>query len=240
MIFLLLVTACSCFAAYKLDFDGFFIIKKVNVNPTNLIQETYLDSLCRSLLLGRSIFSNLSQQEKIILSEPLVKEVRFLRRYPDCLKVQVEERVPVALVNLGELLPVDSEGFILQLANKNYPLELPILTPRTVAFNGQEENSSRASLNKESLRLLEAALVFRRLAPELLPQVSEFTLNEQGKITLVTLDDGIKVVLGKWVKEENVRYLQWMLGQFARLGEKPVLVDLSFEGQIIVKNKNDS
>ena len=100
------------------------------------------------------------------------------------------------------------------------------------------KNGKRVFLNKESRRLLEAALAFLRLSPEMLPLVREFKLDEKGKVNVITREDEIRVVMGKWIKKENVRYFKWMLGQLKERSEKPVLVDLSYRGQIIVKNKN--
>jgi cell division septal protein FtsQ len=240
LIALLLVTVSSCYAAFRFDLSSYFAIKRITVNKTALIREAYLDSICRSLLLGRSMLSGLGEEKNAIAAEPLVKEVHFSRHFPDCLIVQVEERKPVALVNVGELVPVDMEGIVLPLPDSLISRELPILTPRTPSLASDEEYSNRVRLNREGLRLLEAVLEFRQLAPEMLPLLSEFTLDEQGKITLVTLDDGIKVVMGKWVRKENIRYLQWMLSQLAGRADKPVLIDLSFEGQIILKNRKES
>ncbi|MBN2288080.1 MAG: cell division protein FtsQ/DivIB [Candidatus Glassbacteria bacterium] len=239
LILLLLVTVVSCYAADRLKLYRYFVIKKVTMEQTTFISPAHLDSLCSSILLGASTLSSLSAQRKIIESEPLVKSVRFLRRFPDRLTVQVREREPVALLNVGELLPIDSEGFVLPIDLAVSRLDLPILTPRSAALSLGTEAGAQPRLNRDGRLLLEALLSLKQNSPELLPLVSEFTLNEQGKVTLVTVEDGMRVVLGKWVEPDKLRYLKWMLEQVSGVEEKPALVDLSFEGQIILKKSDE-
>ena len=235
LLLLLLITIFSCYLAFKLQFYKYFTIKQVKLEQTTYISSAYLDSLCAELLLGANTMSSLSFQRKTIEREPLIKRVRFLRRFPDRLTVQIQEREPVALFNVGELLPIDSEGFVLPLDLSAHRLNLPILTPRSVALSLSTEPGVQPSLNRDGRLLLEALLSFKQNTPELLPLISELTLNELGKVTLVTVEEGMRVVLGKWVNPEKLRYVKWMLEQVSQTQEKPVLVDLSFEGQIILK-----
>ena len=216
---LIFATVCSTYAAYKLDINGYFTIKQVEVSRTDFIAGASLDSLCRSLFLGQSMLSNLNDEKRELSRLAFVKNVRCLRRFPDRLRIQVEERRPVALANVGELLPVDPEGYVLPLEIDRYALELPIITPRSVVALYHEEDSGN------------------RLAPEMASRVSEYAINEQGKITIVTMEQGLRVVMGKWVKRSNLDYLKWMLEELASRPDIPELVDLSFEGQIIVKSR---
>ena len=239
VVVLLFATVCSGYAAYKLDINGYFTIKQINVNRTEFIAETGLDSLCRSLFLGQSMLSDLDDEKNELARLTFVKNVRCLRRFPDRIRIQVEERRPVALANVGELLPVDSEGYVLPLDIDRHTLKLPIITSRSVVALYHEESSGMIRLDKEGRQLIQAVMAFNGLAPEMLPRVSEFAINDQGKITIVTMDQGLRVVMGRWVKRKNIDYLKWMLEEFAGRRDIPELVDLSFEGQIVVKSRKD-
>ena len=239
LLLLLLITLLSYYAANKLQLYKYFIIKQVMVEPTIYISAAYLDSICAELLLGANTLSSLSSQRKILEAEPLIKKVHFWRRFPDRLTVRVQEREPVALLNVGELLPIDSEGLVLDLDLSENQFNLPILTPPSVALSFGGKPDAQPRLNRDGLLLLEAILSFKQYSPELLPLISEFTLSERGKVTLVTIDGGMRVILGKWVEPEKLHYLKWMLEQVSRIEEKPALVDLSFEGQIILKKDDE-
>jgi len=239
LLLLLLIALLSYYAANKLQLYKYFIIKQVMVEPTVYISAAYLESMCAELLLGANTLSSLSSQRKILEAEPMIKKVYFWRRFPDRLTVRVQEREPVALFNVGELLPIDSEGVVLDLDLSENRLNLPILTPRSVALSLDREPDAQPRLNRDGLLLLEAILSFKQNSPELLPLISEFTISEHGKVTLVTIKEGMRVVLGKWVEPDKLRYLKWMLEQVSRTEEKPALVDLSFEGQIILKKDDE-
>jgi len=239
LLLMLLVILLSCYAADRFQLYKYFVIKQVKAEQTIFIPPAYLDSVCTELFLGANTLSSLSLQRKILEREPLIKKVHFWRRFPDRLTVRVQEREPVALLNVGELLPIDIEGFVLPLDLSLHRLHLPILTPRSPALSLGTESGFQPRLNRDGRILLEALLSFKKNSPELLPLISEFTLNERGKVTLITLEEGMQVVLGKWVKADKLRYLKWMLEQVSRIEEKPALVDLSFEGQIILKKDSE-
>ncbi len=237
LLLLLALTGLSCYGAERCDLSRYFSVREVSVEPTHRIPAGELLALSREALLGRSMLGGFTGAEAVLRRHPLIKDVSLHRRFPDRVKVVVTEREPVAMLNCGELLPVDNEGYVLPLNDPAACAKLPLLTPRKAAFENLEPGDSRHRLDKDGRMLLETSLAFRRAAPEMLPLISEFTVNSEGKITLVTLNEGVQVVIGKWVRPETVRYLKWMMARLAEGGEiKPQEVDLSFDGQIIVKD----
>ncbi len=235
LLFLFLLFS-SGYAAYQLDVDGYFTLKQIETAQTIYVEPALLDSLCEALFVGRSIFSDLGPAKDALATQPLIKKVRCLRRFPDRLRVQITERRPVALANVGEILPVDDEGYVLPLDISRHRLELPVITPPSAGSVSSDEHTGRMRLNKEGRRLVQAVLCFRDMSPELLGRISEFRINKQSKITLVTMDRGLRVVMGKWVEPKNIDYLRWMFAELDGRDERPSEVDLSFEGQIIVRN----
>ena len=235
LMFMLLLFS-SGYAAYQLDVSGYFSVKSIETAETTYVEPAMLDSLCQSLFVGRSIFSDLGPVREILSSQPLIRSVRCLRRFPDRLRIQVTERRPVALANLGEIMPVDDEGYVLPLDITRHRLELPLITPPSAGSVTVDEKSGRMRLDKQGRRLVQAVLCFKDMSPELLPRISEFGIDSQGKIALVTMDQGLRVVMGKWVEPKNIEYLKWMFAELDNRDDRPVLVDLSFEGQIIVRN----
>ncbi|MFC1537479.1 cell division protein FtsQ/DivIB [Gemmatimonadota bacterium] len=239
LLLLLLIILVSCYAADRLRLYRYFTIKEINLEPTTYVSASYLDSLCSRLFLGASTLTSLSSQKEILEREPLILKVSFRRLFPDRLTVLVRERKPLALLNVGELLPIDDEGMVLPLDLSQHQLNLPILTPRSIALSLDAKPGVQSRINRDGRLLLEALLNIKQNSPELMPLISEFTFNEQGKVTVVTIEEGMRVVLGKWVNSDKLRYLKWMLEQVAETEEKPALVDLSFEGQIILKQNDE-
>jgi len=235
LMFLLLVVS-SGYAAYQLDVGGYFTVRSVETSQTLYVAPAKLDSLCTALFVGKNIFSDLDLAKEQLAAQPLIRSVRCLRRFPDRLRVVVTERRPVALANLGEIMPVDDEGYVLPLDISRHRLELPLITPPSAGSVTTDEKTGRLRLDKQGRRLVQAVLCFKDMSPELLGRISEFGIDSQGKITLVTMDQGLRVVMGKWVEPKNVDYLKWMFSELDGREDRPALVDLSFEGQIIVRN----
>lgn len=238
LLLLLALTGLSCYGAKRTNLKSYFTVREVSVLNTVYIPQAEIGSLCETSLLGRNMLKSLSEGAEEIKKHALVRNVSLHRTFPDRVKVVVEEREPVALLNNGELLPVDCEGFILPIEGQAGRTDLPILTPRKAAYENAEQNDPRHRMDKDGRMLLETSLAFRRMAPEVLPLISEFTVNSEGKIMLVIMDDAVQVVIGKWVRPETVRYLKWMMARLAEGGNKPHEVDLSYDGQIIVKDGN--
>lgn len=240
ILLLLALTGLSCYGAKRCDLAHYFSVREVSVESTPRIPASELLALSREALLGRSMLGGLNSAEVILGRHPLIKNVTLHRRFPDRVKVVVTEREPVAMLNCGELLPVDDEGYILPIKDPSACARLPILTPRKAAFESLDQGDARHRLDKDGRMLLETSQAFRRNAPEILPMISEFTVNSEGKITLVTMNEGVQVVIGKWMRPETVHYLKWMMARLAEGGQsRPQEVDLSYEGQIIVKDAND-
>ena len=155
LLLLLLITLCSCYMAYNIRFYKYFTIKQVKLEQTTYISSAYLDSLCAELFLGANTMSSLSSQRKTIEREPLIKTVRFLRRFPDHLTVRVQEREPVALVYTDHFMEIDDEGMVLAEGWQTEELDLPIITGLSNRFLNKgklsDDNNLRNAL--ETLRI---------------------------------------------------------------------------------------
>ena len=240
LILLLVVTLLSCYAVEYMSLDRFLLIKTTVASQTKYLDQSRAQAICDSLFLNRKIYSGFMQEKEALESSQYVNKVKLIRRFPNHLQVILTEREPVALVNMGHLIPVDQNGVFLPIEPSEFGIELPILTISNRTITERTGGTdSKTMLDKNGRQLLDALLEFKRNKPELIDQISEFVLEESGKVAVITVDGPIKVVLGKWVNKDNMKYLEWMLAQVKDLNNKPSFVDISFEGQIIVKETED-
>ena len=240
LILLLVVTLLSCYAVEYMSLDRYLLIKTTVASQTKYLDQSRAQTICDSLFLNRKIYSGFRQEKQALENSQYINKVKLIRRFPNRLEVMLTEREPVALVNMGRLIPIDQQGVFLPIEPSEFGIELPILTISSHASTERTGGSeSKTMLDKNGRLLLEALLEFKRDKPELVDQISEFVLEENGKVAVITVDGPIKVVLGKWVNKENMKYLEWMLAQVKDLNNKPSFVDLSYEGQIIVKETED-
>jgi cell division protein FtsQ len=101
-------------------------------------------------LAGLSVGQNLFQLEsgsieRAMAAHPWVDQVRVARRFPRSLAVSVKEHHPVALVALGDLYLVDSEGRPFKKIQSGDPTELPLITglPRELFVEAPEQSRIR-------------------------------------------------------------------------------------------------
>jgi len=69
-----------------------------------------------------SVWSDTEVWTDRVLAHPLVHSARVVRRLPDGLRVEVTERMPIALAPTPTLEPIDAEGYRLPLDPAAYRL----------------------------------------------------------------------------------------------------------------------
>jgi cell division protein FtsQ len=66
--------------------------------------------------------------ERILLSHPWIARAEVTRKWPHQLVIRLQEREPVALVQLGELYYVDRQGTLFKPLNPGDPHDFPVIT----------------------------------------------------------------------------------------------------------------
>jgi len=169
--------------------------------------------------------------ERRIETHPLVAASRVKRVWPSTLTIEVQERIPAAiLVQNGEFLLVDKEGVVMQRVNRIGHLDLPLIS-------GIEEIEN-AGPGKEIMNpLLKAALVIVRQVPaETIKRIKEIKAGSPESFELIW-EGNIPVKFGD---ELNVtakinRIYEALQGLVP--GEPIEYIDVSYEGPPVVKFK---
>ncbi len=162
---------------------------------------------------------------------PWIKTVRVKRRFPHTLAIEVTEREPVAIVNLGYLYYLDRDGELFKPLAAGDRLDYPILTGLGEDDAGKDPKRYGEALKSavEIIALLRAGTSFT------LEDVSEIHLEPGFGVTLITVQGGVPVRLG------NERFAE-KLTRLARIykelqAQMPALsyIDLDYNDRIIVK-----
>lgn len=157
---------------------------------------------------------------------PWVRRATARRSFPDTVVITVEERVPVALVQLDKLYLVDGDGTIFTQAHEG-DLDHPLLSGIDTALaDGQPEVARR--LVAEGLAWLSAAQNQGGLAEK---DLSELRFDTRTGYTL-TLRNGGEVLLG-FADRERVTRLSQLTAQGLDLSA-PHRVDLASERLAVV------
>lgn len=171
-------------------------------------------------LIGRKVAEN-----------PWVREAQVQRIFPKQIDIRIEERQPVAIINLGYLYYLDDRGEVFKVLESDDSLDYPVVTGFDYQKIEQRDPQSAADLQR--IVALLADLTQREKFG--LQQISEVHREKSGGIALFTLDGGVRIRLGR---EAFAKKLDRLERIYAELQPRlPILdyIDLNVDEKVIVR-----
>jgi cell division protein FtsQ len=147
--------------------------------------------------------------------------------------IEVQERVPQALILLEDLYLVDRHGEVFKKAGPKDRLDFPVLT----GLNRQEimEREPQATdLLRQAVELLELLGQRKVFTPR---EISEIHLSKQNGLTVFTLNGAIPIRLGSGELSDKLRRLEKVLPDLQQKAKNVEYLDLNFPGKVVVKMK---
>ncbi len=168
-------------------------------------------------LAGLSVGQNLFQLDSISIeramaAHPWVDRVQVVRRFPSSLAVSVKEHDPVALVALGDLYLVDSDGRPFKKIQAGDPRDLPLITglPREQFVEAPEQ--SRIRLRE----MLDWADAYAQADTAHASALSEIRIGRTG-VALVTAQ-GEEIWIGEGDPKESLARLKRVRTELEKRG----------------------
>jgi cell division septal protein FtsQ len=162
---------------------------------------------------------------------PWAEKVKVRRYFPHTLAIEISEREPVAIVNMGYLYYLDKKGEIFKPLNEGDRLDYPVLTGINEEDMGKDPAGARDAL-KGALALM---ALLKGVQFPALADISEIHYDKGYGFTLFTVQGGVPVKLGNSAFGEK-------LARLARIypglqAQMPTLeyIDLDYNDKIIVK-----
>ncbi len=185
----------------------------------------------------RSSLLNLDLQEvsRRLTQHPWVEKAKVRRDFSGkALIIEVQERIPRALILLDDLYLVDRNGEIFKKAELREKLDLPILTGLSLPEWRQRDPKAIELIQQalELLRLLEGRKVFS------LREVSEIHLSKKNGLTLYTLDHGVPIRLGTGEYEDKLTRLEKVLPDLRNKLKNVEYLALTYPKRVVVKMKD--
>ena len=174
----------------------------------------------------RSISTNLKKH-------PWIRSASVYRRFPGRLVIEIQEKIPTAILAVGKLYYVDERGEIFTRVRPGNRVSYPLLTG--ISSSQLESSPSEAQMMiKEGLSLLD--IIDRQISDITPSMIAEVRIDLSEGLTLQT-NTGRTVILGKGnyqLKLERYSKLKRFLtsrGQWANAG----IIDLDFEDRAVVR-----
>jgi cell division protein FtsQ len=211
--------------------DSYFRVREVEVEGGQKIPKETLLSL--TVMEGMpNLFSvKLKEVVKRLESHPWIEQVRVRKVFPDKILIQIDERKPMAIVQLDELYYIDTQGEIFSPVGDRDEYNYPYLTGLT-----------RRVLEKdpeEAKRLITKAMEFLRIVGQekLLPlrEISEIHMEEAFGIHCFTKAEGVEIRIGWEDFREKLRRVSLIWSDLRKRGLSVVLIDCSDLRRMVVR-----
>jgi cell division septal protein FtsQ len=169
-----------------------------------------------------------------VVSNFFIKDAVVERDLPSTIRITVHERIPLALINNGQILYVDEEGVVLPHSISKETFDLPILSGVSSAASLKPGTRINDPEVQEALVILSAA---KLVGKELYHVLSEVHLRNGGDIVLYAAEGGVPIIFGHGnVASKMVRLEQFWNEVVRERGAQHVqYVDLRYDDQVVVR-----
>lgn len=196
---------------------------------------------------GRNIWSaNLMETERRLMLDRRFERVALNRRLPDAVVVRVEERRPVALVQLDRLYGVSERAELIPLSPGSGLPDLPVIT---VGASGDQPVPDAAIrpdrafetlrdamlVNPEVGRALYLMRVLRTMSPGLYDELSEVHVSSRNDPIAYMVDGGLAIRFGTGHYPRKIEMLKRTVDRLEADAIRTRLIDLRFKDQVIVR-----
>ncbi|MDF1580074.1 MAG: FtsQ-type POTRA domain-containing protein [Desulfuromonadales bacterium] len=208
-----------------------FRVQDVLVSNNQRVDEETIIA-CSGMTEEQNIFAiDLAAVGAKIEEHPWIAVAQVTRHFPHEVKINVKERQPLAIINLGYLYYVDAGGEVFKVLDQDDVLDYPVITgiDRDFLLNNPHEAEQMIA---SAIRLVRA-LVQRDVFT--LDDVSEFRVSGERGVELYTLVGGVPIKMGHDGYDEKLDRLERVFDRLRTRLTGLRSIDLNVADRVIVK-----
>jgi len=211
--------------------DSYFRVREVEVEGGRKIPKETLLSLTAMEGMPNLFSVKLKEVVKRLESHPWIEQVRVRKVFPHKIVIQVEERKPMAIIQLEELYYIDTRGEIFTPVGDRDEYNYPYVTGLTRRVFEKDPVEAKRFINK-ALELLR--IVSQGKVPPL-GEISEIHMEKAFGIHCFTKAEGVEVKMGWEDFEEKLKRLPLIWSDLRKRGFSAVSIDCSDVTRMVVK-----
>jgi cell division protein FtsQ len=211
--------------------DPLFRVREVDVAGCQKLPREMLLSLAMVEGMPNLFTVRLKEIARRIEDHPWIESVKVRKTFPNKISIQVEERKPIAILQLDELYYMDAKGVIFCRVGEKDGYNYPILTglDRRPQEKASEETQGLIMKALELLRTVEE----EKLSP--LKEISEIHLEKTSGVCCFTKAEGMEVKMGWDHFGEKLKRISMICSDLQRRGVSAASIDSSDLGRIVVR-----
>jgi cell division protein FtsQ len=211
--------------------DPYFRVREVEVEGGRKITKETL--LALTVMEGMpNLFSvKLKEVVKRLESHPWIEQVRVRKVFPNKIVIQIEERKPMAIIQLEELYYIDTKGEIFSPVGERDEYNYPYLTGLTRRVLEKDPAAAKRLITK-ALELLK--IVGQEKLPPL-EEISEIHMEKAFGIHCFTKAEGVEVKMGWEDFGEKLKRLSLIWSDLRKREFSAVSIDCSDLKRMVVK-----
>lgn len=232
----------ALFSTVMIVVGGFFIVQLLMASDLFKVDEIVVEGESRTqkervialsdIKAGVNTFSlDLALIGRKIEEDPWVRHARVDRIFPRQVIIRIQERQPVAIVNLGYLYYLDGHGEVFKVLEAGDSLDFPVVTG--FEYEKAKSHSEQYVAQFKSIVSLLKDLKQRSLFN--LSQVSEIHQEDDGGLSLFTLDGSVRVKIGTSDFTNKLNRLEKIYAQLQPKLKMLDYIDLNVKEKIIVR-----
>jgi cell division septal protein FtsQ len=206
-------------------------VREVEVEGGRKIPKETLLSLTMMEGMPNLFSVKLKEVVKRLEAHPWIEQVRVRKVFPYKIVIQVEERKPMAIIQLEELYYIDTRGEIFTPVGDRDEYNYPYVTglTRRVLEKDPEEAKRLIAKALELLRIVSQ----EKVAP--LEDISEIHMERAFGIQCFTKAEGVEVKMGWEDFEEKLKRLPLVWSDLRKRGFSAISIDCSDLRRMVVK-----
>jgi len=211
--------------------DPSFRVRKIEVEGCTRIPPDLIRSLIMIEGMPNLFTLKLGEIAKRVETHPWIDHLVIRKIFPNRIKVHVEERKPIAILQLEDLYYLDAKGVVFSQVRDGDGYDFPFLTGLTRQALEKDPEASKGLLLK-ALELLSMAEK-EKVSP--LEEISQIHMSPTFGIDCYTKTAGLEVRMGENAFGEKMRRLTIVWSDLRKRGLSVMSIDCSDLNRIVVK-----
>ena len=214
--------------------DACFRVREVEIEGCSKISPEAIRSLILIEGMPNLFALRLEEVARGLEKHPWIDSFVIRKVLPNKVKVQIEERRPMAILQLEELYYIDAKGVIFSPVRDGDGYNFPFLTGLTRRALDKDPEVSKDLLTKalDLLKMIER----EKISP--LEEVSEIHMSRSFGMDCFTRANGLEVKMGKDSFDEKLRRLSIAWSDLRKRGLSTMSIDCSDLDRIVVKKSH--